>query len=450
MKIPLSPPPLDVLLKGFKSEALGHFAELKLGSLIEGRYLHWDELRHRYPPTGLNLESWWLATKLARLSNAKALPFQDKLGHAFIYTLPETLLKDLHDIDREAGMILSGQPPVEVRSDQARYLMASLIEESITSSQLEGASTTRRVAEAMLREGRKPTNISERMIFNNFEAMRRIREICGEQLKPEHIVELQRVLTEGTLEHPEDSGRIRNRDDIQVIGKGDGTVLHQPPKAAELEERLQRLCDFANAPISDGGFIHPVVRGIVLHFMIGYDHPFADGNGRTGRALFYWYMAKQGYWLMEYLSLSSILRKAPAQYARAYLLTETDGGDTTYFLLHQTDIILKALEALHRYLRRKKQEQEQVSAHLRHLYTRDKQLNHRQTALLAHALKRPQEPFTIESHQRSHQIAYATARADLLELASLELLEERVMGRRKKVFFPIADLARKLGAIASK
>lgn len=448
MKIPLSPPPPDVLLKGFKPEALVHFAELKLGSLVDGRYLHWDELRHRQPPPGLNLESWWLATKLARLANAKSLPFLDKLGHAFIYTLPETLLRDLHDIDREGAMIPSGQPPIEVRSDQARYLMASLIEESITSSQLEGASTTRRVAEAMLREGRKPTSISERMIFNNFEAMRRIREICGEQLKPEHIIELQRVLTEGTLP-PEDCGRIRQSDDIRVIGKGDGTVLHQPPKHTELETRLQRLCNFANAPVSDEGFIHPIVRGILLHFMIGYDHPFADGNGRTGRALFYWYMAKQGYWMMEYLSISSILRKAPVQYARAYLHTETDGGDTTYFLLHQTDVILKALEALHRYLMKKRQEQEQISAHLRNLHTRDKQLNHRQTALLAHALKRPQEPFTIESHQRSHQVAYATARADLLELASMGLLEERMSGR-KKVFSPAAGLGEKLGAIASK
>lgn len=450
MKIPLSPPPLDVLLKGFDPSVLAHFAELKLGPLVEDRYLHWDELRHRPTPEGLNLESWWLATKLARLANAKSLPFLDKLGRAFNYTLPETLLKNLHDIDRGAGMILGGQANEDVRIDQGRYLMASLIEESITSSQLEGASTTRRVAEAMLREGRKPRSISERMILNNFEAMRRIREICGDKLEPRHIVELQRVLTEETLEHPEDCGRMRQRDDIQVIGNGDGTVLHQPPKAVELDMRLKQLCDFANAPISDGGFIHPIVRGILLHFMIGYDHPFADGNGRTGRALFYWYMAKQGYWLMEYLSISSILRKAPAQYARAYLLTETDDGDTTYFLLHQADVILKALEALHRYLKQKKQEQEQVSAHLRDLHTRDKQLNHRQTALLAHALKRPQEPFTIESHQRSHQIAYATARSDLLALASLGLLEERIQGRRKKVFFPMPGLGEKLGAITSK
>ncbi len=447
MKIPLAPPPLATLLKGFDSSTLGHYAELMLGPLVDGRYFHWDDLRHRKAPAGLNHESWWFATKLARTANAKLLPFRDKFDKSFSYTLPEPLLKNLHDIDRGSGLILAGAPSEELRIDQGRYLMGSLIEESITSSQLEGASTTRRVAETMLREGRNPQTVSERMIFNNFEAMRHIREICGEKLEIENIIRLQQILTEGTLEHAEDCGHIRDRDDIQVVDRPSGLVLHNPPTAAELPKRLERLCEFANAPITDGGFIHPLVRGILLHFMIGYDHPFADGNGRTGRALFYWYMAKQGYWLIEYLSISSILRQAPAQYARSYLLTETDSGDATYFLLHQTEVILKALDALHLYLKKKNQEEQQVNTRLRSLYTQGRQLNHRQTALLAHAMKRPEEPFTIESHQRSHQVAYATARADLLYLASLGLLEERIQGRRKKVFFPSTHLSEKLESI---
>ena len=325
--------------------------------------------------------------------------------------------------------------------------MGSLIEEAITSSQLEGASTTRRVAETMLREGRKPRTLSEQMIFNNFEAMQNIRNICGDTLGPAQVIELQRVLTQGTLEYPEDSGQLRTRDDIEVVAPNDERlVLHRPPRASELPERLQGLCNFANAPISGGTFIHPVVRAILLHFMIGYDHPFADGNGRTGRALFYWYMVKQGYWLTEYLSISSILRKAPAQYARAYLLTETDAGDATYFLLYQTQVMLDGLVALYRYLEQKQGEQTRLSAQLRNLHTHGNQLNHRQTALLAHALKRPDEHFTIESHQRSHQIAYATARSDLLNLAAQGLLAEASQGRRKKMFYPAADLQQKLGA----
>lgn len=448
MKIPLPPPSLDELMREASAETLPQLARLKLGPLAHGHYLHWDDLRHRAPPTGLNHKIWWLALRLARSVSANTLPFHDKQGETFSYTLPEPLLKNLHEIDRGAGLVPGGEDNAALRADQGRYLISSLIEESITSSQMEGASTTRRVAEAMLREGRKPGTLSERMIFNNFEAMRHIRDICRDTLEPGQVIELQRVLTEGTLERPEDCGRLRTSDDIEIVApNNDRLVLHRPPLARELPQRLQSLCDFANASVSDDTFIHPIVRAILLHFMVGYDHPFADGNGRTGRALFYWYMAKQGYWLIEYLSISRILRKAPAQYARAYLLTETDSGDTTYFLLHQTEVILKGLFALHQYLQQKQREQAQLSAKLRALQTSGKQLNHRQTALLAHALKRPDEYFTIESHQRSHQIAYATARADLMGLAELGLLSEALHARRKKMFYPAPDIRQKLETV---
>ncbi|MCD6705625.1 MAG: Fic family protein [Thiobacillus sp.] len=448
MKIPLSPPPLKELIQEANAETLPQLAQLRLGPLANGRYLHWDDLRHRTTPNGLSHKIWWLALSLARSISAHTLPFHDKQGKAFTYSLPEPLLKNLHEIDRSAGLVPGGEGNATLRSDQGRYLFSSLIEEAITSSQLEGASTTRRVAEAMLREGRKPSTLSERMIFNNFEAMRRIREICGDTLEPEHVIELQRVLTEGTMERPEDCGRLRTSDDIEIVApNNDRLVLHRPPPHSELPKRLKILCDFANESLADDTFIHPIVRAILLHFMVGYDHPFADGNGRTGRALFYWYMAKQGYWLVEYLSISRILRKAPAQYARAYLLTETDSGDTTYFLLHQTEVILSGLSALHQYLQQKQQEQAQLHSKLRTLQTYEKQLNHRQTALLAHALKRPDEYFTIESHQRSHQIAYATARADLLSLAALGLLNESAHGGRKKVFYPAPDIRQKLDTV---
>lgn len=448
MKIPLSPPPLKELIKEASADTLPQLAQLRLGSLANGQYLHWDDLRHRTPPEGLTHKIWWLALSLARNVSAYTLPLLDKKGKAFTCSLPEPLLKNLHEIDRSAGLVPGGEETAALRFDQGRYLFSGLIDEAIASSQLEGASMTRRVAEAMLREGRKPSTLNERMIFNNFEAMQRVRDICGDTLEPEHVIELQRVLTEGTLERPEDCGRLRTSDDIEIVApNNDRLVLHRPPAHSELPKRLKILCDFANEAVAVDTFIHPIVRAILLHFMVGYDHPFADGNGRTGRALFYWYMAKQGYGLIEYLSISRILRKAPAQYARAYLLTETDSGDTTYFLLHQTEVILSGLSALHQYLQQKQQAQAQLHSKLRTLQTREKQLNHRQTALLAHVLKRPDEYFTIASHQRSHQVAYATARADLLSLAALGLLNESTHGRHKKVFYPAPDIHQRLDAV---
>src|SRR5205814_10028127 len=56
---------------------------------------------------------------------------------------------------------------------------------------------------------------------------------------------------------------------------------------------------------------HPMVRSMILHFWLAYDHPFVDGNGRTARALFYWSMLRNGYWMFEYITISKIILSGP-------------------------------------------------------------------------------------------------------------------------------------------
>lgn len=429
MKLPLVPPPLNTLFESLSPEALSAWHAQPQPALPEGRYLHWDELRHRAPPQGLSHEQWWLAVKIARQAQAQPLPLKDKHGLAFTYTMPAPVIQALHFIDRDASGQILMDGPVASPQDRDRYLVSSLIEESITSSQLEGASTTRRVAEDMLRAGRRPRTTGERMIFNNYQAMRHIRGMRDEPLTPALILELHRMLTLDTLDDPADAGRLRQADDIHVVDPRDGQVLHIPPAASLLPARLEALCTFANRTDSDVPYIHPVVRAILLHFALGYEHPFADGNGRTARALFYWAMARQGYWLMEYLSISRILRQAPGQYARAYLHTETDGGDATYFLLHQLDVIHQAIDALKAYLAEKSRELHATEKLLRSVELRTR-CNHRQIALLGHALKHADAIYTVESHRASHAVAYATARSDLLALVDMGLLQEARQGKR--------------------
>jgi Fic family protein len=300
----------------------------------------------------------------------------------------------------------------------------------------------------MLRSGRKPRDLSERMIFNNYQAMAHLRSLRQEKLTPTLVLELHRMLTEDTLEDPEDAGRYRRDDGVQVVDVRDNTTLHVPPTHEELPERMQRLCDFANANEDSLPFVHPVVRAMLLHFMIGYDHPFADGNGRTARALFYWSMARSGYWLMEYTSISHILRKAPAQYLRAYLHTETDKNDTTYFLLHQLRTIRQAIVALHEYVARKSREQKATERLLAASPKLRARFNHRQTALLNHALRNAGESYRVDAHQRLHDVVYQTARNDLLQLEALGLLEKSKQGNAF-VFYVPTDLLERLNRLAN-
>ena len=455
MRIPAGPPPTGELLAKIAGDGDGdpetaaNLAAAMLGGRPvdgRGRYLHWDEMRRRTPPEGLTHEAWWLGTALARQSLARALPILDAEGQPFRFSNVDRVQELVHRIDQQAGgHILSGGEAVIGPRARDRYVVSSLIEEAITSSQLEGASTTRRVARELLHSGRPPRDRSERMILNNFAVLEAAGELAasGNPLAPDDVLDLHRVVTEGTLDDERDAGRLQDSADerIAVVWQ-DGTVLHTPPPAAGLPRRLERLCAFANGEAGEG-FLHPVVRAVVLHFGLAYDHPFADGNGRTARALFYWSMLRSGYWLAQYLSISSVLRRAPARYARSYLHVETDRGDLTYFVLYQLEALDRALESLGGYLERKRGEQRRAERLLR-----DRPgLNHRQHVLVGDALRDPGASFTIEAQSRRHRVAYATARADLLGLEAAGLLDKERIGK-KFVFRPSADLDARLAAEA--
>jgi Fic family protein len=440
MTLRVAPPPTSIL--GFDRLMAITGARLPAG------YPHWDKLRHLDPPDDLTSEEWWWLVKLGRTQAARTLPLLDTEGRPFSYTTPDVVLRALHVVDqRAAGEIR--MPEVVTGDAQAKqqYLVNSLMEEAIRSSQLEGASTSRRVAKELLRTGRRPKDRSERMIVNNYMALQYMRESMGDRLRPADVLELQRILTDGTLDDPSASGRLQTPDEerVAVVDRIDGGVLHRPPPADQLPERLQALCDFANGDSDDEDtFIHPVVRAILLHFWLAYDHPFEDGNGRTARVLFSWYLRTKGYWLVEYLSISKILREAPGQYNRAFLLTETDDGDTTYFLLHQLGVVERAIEELHKYLRRKVTEVRDVEDLVRGTGG----FNHRQTDLLGGALRDADRVYTFTSHANAHGVTHETARTDLRDLADRELLVTEREGRLYR-FRPAPDLAERLKALGA-
>jgi len=290
----------------------------------------------------------------------------------------------------------------------------------------------------MLSSGRKPRDRGERMILNNYLTMQRIRELRDSPITPDLVLDLHRMLGDQALDKPDAAGRFRRADEPIDVSDIEGTVFHVPPPADELLERLKSMCRFANGETPDY-FIHPVVRAIFLHFWLAYDHPFVDGNGRTARGLFYWAMLKNGFWLFEFISISEVILKAPIQYGRAFLHTETDENDLTYFLIHQAEVIQKAVRALHDYIAHKTREVEESRSFINKLQW----LNHRQQALLAHALKHPGHRYTVAEHRGRHGIAYGTARTDLLGLAEHELLEQ---GKSGKEFIYLAppDLLKRL------
>jgi len=440
VKMPMPPPSTEDVLDRLEIEGFERILSSGVKASQNGQYRHWDEVRHREPPEDLSLEEWWAAIKFARQREFHALPLTDKNGRTFQYMMPDKAWERVHKMDQRLGGRITLSEKVVNPATQDRYLVHSLIEEAITSSQLEGASTSRTVAKEMIRTGRPPRDKSERMILNNYHAMNFVRESRKERLTPKFVQEVHRLVTDRTLDNPNEAGRLQRPEDdrVRVFDRMTGELLHTPPPASQLADRLEMLCKFANGQEIDT-FLHPVVRSILVHFWLAYDHPFSDGNGRTARALFYWSMLSQGYWLAEYLSISTILQRARSQYDRAFLYTETDDLDVTYFIMHQLQVIMKAINDLEGYLTRKMAEVKRTERLIK-----DSDLNHRQIALLSHALRHPDQVYTVKSHQKSNNIALETSRLDLTGLEEKGLLNRYRMGKAYG-FVPIPDLVDRLG-----
>ncbi|MCX5273745.1 Fic family protein [Streptomyces virginiae] len=442
MKRPPSPPDFRELFARVIES--GRFQAI-MEAIPEGAsdpYLPWDKIRFKEPPADLTREEWWLGVRFSRQQMQRTLPLVDAKGSPFSFALPDVVLKAVEEIVRDASGQIAISEQVTDRTTRDRYLVNSLIEEAINSSQLEGAATTRKVAKEMIRTGRSPRDRDERMILNNFKAMKFIGEIHEQRLTPELILQIHEIVTKGTLDNADAAGRFQSADEDRIgVFSDSGIQLHEPPAAAELPERIRRLCQFANAE-DESKYIPPVLRAITLHFMMGYEHPFEDGNGRTARALFYWSMLHQGYWLTEFIVISAILKKAPSRYARSYLYAE-DENDLTYFHIYQLEVLQRAIRQLHGYLAQKMTEVRETQ---KVISAAPSLFNQRQTAILEHALKSANATFTAKSHMISHDVVYETARQDLIGLEKLGLLEKSRVGR-EFVWMPAKNLNQKLRSL---
>lgn len=430
-----TPPTLPTVFSRRAGDIAATFADPRYAQAAmrcQRRYLHWHRVRFIARADGIDPELLWARIKLVRQPLLRELPLKDAGGRPLTYSVPDAVQQELMLTDQQlAGFLTIGDDVPITESQKERFIIGSLMEEAIASSQLEGASTIHRVAKEMLRRNRAPRDRSERMIVNNYRAIMFMRDQADTALSTEMLIELQRILTDGTLDDPGQCGRLRTDSDNVTVEDQYGEELHLPPPASTLPDRLRGLCDFANArPVGDSVFIHPVIRAIALHFQLGYDHPFCDGNGRTARALFYWSMLRSGYWLFEFLPISRLIYRGPGKYARAFQYVETDDFDLTYFLDYHARIIAMARNDLRDYLALKRQEVRSARDAFGSL-----EVNDRQRAVLLDALGRPRAEYTIEEHQTRNGISYFTARADLLGLESLGFMKRRRSGK-KYVFTP--------------
>ncbi len=389
----------------------------------ETEYLPWRKVRYMEAPPEMSKEIWWTLLQEAR--NLKPINplLKGQHGTPFLLANIPQIQQMLHQIDKCAGFAVTTEHPLpDFNAMRRMYLQQSQVLEAISSSQLEGAATTRQVAKQMLTENRPPRDNSERMIFNNYNTITQLNEWKNEPLSEALLFKIHQALTADLLETSK-QGRYRTAEDNVVVANTHGETVYIPPPAHSLPKRIDNLIQFANAQHSGTNFLHPVLKGILLHTILAYEHPFYDGNGRTARALFYWCLLREGYWLTPYISISKELH-SDNNYHKAYLDMEHCALDTTYCILVNLKAFLRGIEKFQSYV-------QPASNHMRQVKEKfGKQFNRRQIALLEHTLRHTSYHYTVEEHRRWHDIVLNTARSDLMDLVAKGYLKKHTYGRK--------------------
>lgn len=433
-------PPNKLLLFQTAPEKIAEF--IQDGNLnkklqnIEYGYPYWDRFKRKVKELPHDSGLLWSYVKLLRARGMSNISINELSGFRFMFNTTHTVLKYLHKFDMHLGGVLEGRSIIP-QDDRSRYLISSIMEEAIASSQLEGAATTREIAKEMLRTNRKPRTVDEKMILNNYLTIKRVLEIKNVPFSKELILELHAIISKDTLKDENNEGKFRKNNDVNVVDGVTGEVFYTPPDFQLLEQLMDDFCRFANH-VDEVEFIHPIIKGIILHFLIGYIHPFADGNGRTARALFYWYLMSKGYWLVEYMSISKIIIRAPVQYAKAYLHSEYDENDLTYFIDYNLKSMDLALTNLQTYIERKVMEKQNLF-----YLIQNENVNERQAELLRALIIDNRKSFTIAEVQTRFGVVYQTARTDLLGLQDLGYITEKKFGK-KLIFFSVEDFESRL------
>lgn len=390
----------------------------RLHKSFQDRYLNKLEIGFRLPGD-LNLEDVWEKVLAARRASAEVLPLLDEHGRNFWFVNTKPLQAKLHHIDSQGKDSLYRLFEREIERE---LVLDSIIDEAWASNVIEGAYTTHKRAQDLVRNNLPPKDKNDLMMKNNYQAMLYLIEHRKVDFSLELICEIHRIITENTLEDQEHAGRFR--DDEVFIRDKVGNVIFKPMLPGLIKQNMEILINWANAT-QEEDFIHPITKASIIHFYLAYVHPFFDGNGRTSRALFYFYLLKNRYDFFRYFSISAIIAKRREKYYKAIKDVEDYDNDVTYFLLYSSDIVLKSIDEITDKIVKKFQS-DIISKRI------DKKgiyLNKRQRKVIKYAIEDDLKAITTRKYQKIFKVSYGTARSDLNELVEYGLFKKSKVGK---------------------
>ena len=376
------------------------------------RYVAPDEIRHRLNQKGLSVRKWnETAQKILVNRKVGAVPlFLKCIAKNFWYFPSDTIIRKLSDIEslgRRLFALISKQS-----SFATDFLLDSTIEEAITSAIYEGAHTTRAQAQQLIASGNRPKNKDEWMLVNNLNAMKWVHENMQQPLSEPTILSIHKIVTENTMEGDNVNFTGKYRNDKAFIANHEG-VEH-----GKIQVCVREMIEQAT---HNSRYIHPLVQGILIHYFVGYIHPFFDGNGRTARALFYFNSMKNNLDYVQLLSVSAYLKGHGKRYERTFEKAVEWDLDVTYFIDFCLDSIFSALNTV----------EEKVNYLLKITALREREnLTANQVGLLQRLALHKFRKVSIEDYAQQISMSREIARQELKSLAEKKFLEEEVQGKK--------------------
>ncbi len=187
-----------------------------------------------------------------------------------------------------------------------------------------------------LEEGREPVasaTRSSREVVNYFVGLRYVEKHASKKtIRHDDLFKLHRILAGEVMDQGE-AGRYRTIS-VRVGG-------YMPPPPADVSGLMFELLDWWN---KRSATLSPVLSSAILHYRFEAIHPFADGNGRTGRALALWELYRRGFDTHHIFSVDEYYWEDRPRYYAALEAVRHQGEDLTGWLEYCTEGLRQTLE----------------------------------------------------------------------------------------------------------
>lgn len=174
---------------------------------------------------------------------------------------------------------------------------------------------------------------SKREVVNYFAALRHIeKHIIRRRITHEDMFRLHKIIAAQVMDQGE-AGRYR------TIRVRVGSFL--PPRPEDVSGLMLELLEWWN---QDSTTLSPVLSSAILHYQFEAIHPFADGNGRTGRLLALWELYRRGFDSNHIFSIDEFYWEDRPRYYAALQAVRAGGDDLTSWLEYSAEGLLLTLE----------------------------------------------------------------------------------------------------------